>query len=299
MSQAMSDAETTALRARIQELEAHAEELEQRNLELEREAARRGVKLNCARIALTRAKIHYDEQARHREEAVQDIAHDLRTPLTSIKGAAQNVLDGIAGPIDSGVQSYTELIRDQAERLIAVVNWLLQAIRITAEPRSLEAATADLGAVVECSISSLLPIAQERGIALSASQCKTMACVDEAKVRQVLDNIVGNALKFTDPGGRVDVTIEDHEDAVSIVVTDTGMGMSEEALERIFHRYYRAHTDREGSGLGLLIARELVRLHGGDITVQSELGKGSRFIIRLPRSDAQNDGAAAPSLMAL
>jgi signal transduction histidine kinase len=294
----MTDEQASVLQARIRELEARLAELEQRNLELERETARRGVKLNCARIALTRAKIHYDEQARHREDAVQDIAHDLRTPLTSIKGAAQNLLDGITGPVDGGVRSYVELIRDQSQRLIEVVNWLLQAIRITSQPRSFDALSTDVGKLVRSSVMGLMPIAQERGVALAIRDVEAVACVDAPKLQQVLENIVGNALKFTDPGGRVDVSIEASDDAVSVVVADTGIGMSEDALQRIFHRYYRADSEREGSGLGLLIARELVRLHGGDIKVESELGRGSRFSIRLPRSQDQNDSVAAPSLIA-
>jgi signal transduction histidine kinase len=295
----MNESDAAALSARIAELEAKVAELEQRNLELEREAARRGVKLNCANIALTRAKIHYDEQARHREESVQDIAHDLRTPLTAIKGAAQNVLDGIAGPLDPGIKGYVEMIRDQSQRLIGVVNWLLQAIRITSEPHTLDVASLDLAELARTVVTDLAPIARESGVALDATAQPAVACVDPAKIRQALENLIGNALKFTPSGGKVNVSVEDQGDSALIVVTDSGIGMNEEALERIFHRYYRVDPEREGSGLGLLITRELVRLHGGDIAVESELGKGSRFSIRLPKTRDQNDSVAAPSLMAL
>jgi signal transduction histidine kinase len=99
----------------------------------------------------------------------------------------------------------------------------------------------------------------------------------------VFDNLVGNALKFTDPGGSVRVKLEDRGECAVVVIEDTGIGMGPEALERIFHRYYRVDSEREGSGLGLLIARQLVQLHGGDITVESELGKGSRFSVSLPK----------------
>lgn len=275
------------LQARIRELEQHVAELSQRNLELEREIGRRGVKLSCANIALARAQIAFDEQARHREEFVQDIAHDLRTPLTSIKGAAQNLLDGIAGPVDERVLAYVEIIQNQSVRLIGVVNWLLQAIRITSEPRALELTPTDVGKLLEQVVDSLRPIAEARGVALRASSSRATGCVDSPKLQQVLENIIGNALKFTDHGGFVDVTLEADPDALRITVSDTGVGMDGEALNRIFHRYYRAHPEREGSGLGLLIAREMVRLHAGDIRVESEPGKGSRFIITLPRESAE------------
>ena len=141
----MTGGDPEQLQARIDELEQRLAELSQRNLELEREIGRRGVKLSCANIALSRAQIAFDEQARHREDLVEDIAHDLRTPLTSIKGAAQNVLDGIAGPVDDRALAYVEIIKNQSSRLIGVVNWLLQAIRITSEPRALEVTTTDVG----------------------------------------------------------------------------------------------------------------------------------------------------------
>lgn len=281
----MSGRDSELLQARIRELEQRVDELSQRNLELEREVGRRGVKLSCANIALSRAQIAFDEQVRHREDAVQDIAHDLRTPLTSIKGAAQNVLDGIAGPVDDRVLAYVEIIKGQSIRLIGVVNWLLQAIRITSESRALELTTVDVGKLLEQIIDGLRPIARERGVELRASAAGVRGCVDRLKLHQVLENVVGNALKFTDSGGRVDVTLEVEQEVIRITVSDTGVGIDEEALKRLFRRYYRAHPEREGSGLGLLIAREMVRLHGGDIQAQSELGKGSRFTITLPRGD--------------
>ncbi len=288
------------LLARIAELEqqnssllAQNEELAHQNLELEREIGRRGVKLNCANIALSRAQIAFDQQARHREEAVQDIAHDLRTPLTSIKGAAQNVLDGIAGPVDDRVLAYVDIIKNQSVRLIGVVNWLLQAIRITSEARSLDAAPADVARLVDDVANALRPIARERDVTLTVVAPEAIGCIDVAKLHQVLENIIGNALKFTDPGGEVRVSLDAKPDELRIDVVDTGIGMDEDALERIFHRYYRANPEREGSGLGLLIAREMVRLHGGDIEVESELGKGSRFSVVLPRAQQSESSNAA------
>jgi two-component system phosphate regulon sensor histidine kinase PhoR len=288
----MTDQERHELLRRIQELEARVGQLEHENLEFEREVARRGVKLSCANIALSRAKLAFDEQARHRNEAIQDIAHDLRTPLTAIKGAASNVLDGIAGQVEPRVACYVEIIHSQSQRLMGVVNWLLQAIRITSEARSLEASFQNLGEVVAHAVQSLAPIAESRGLKLSVAAPDIVCCFDAPKIALVLDNLIGNALKFTDAGGGVRVSLNDHEDEVSISVTDTGIGMDEDALDRIFHRYYRADPEREGSGLGLLIARELVRLHRGDITVESELGKGSRFVIVLPKAQPGEHVAA-------
>jgi signal transduction histidine kinase len=277
----MSDEPRTDLQARLAELEAKVRDLDAQNLELEREVVKRGVKLSCVNVALARAKIAFDEISQHREEAVQDIAHDLRTPLTSIRGAAQNVLDGIAGPINGDVREYLEIMREQSDRLVDAVNWLVEAVRISNEARTLEAEPTDVGQLVADVASSLRPIADERGISLSADAPKIVAEVDPFKLRQVVENLTGNALKFTRAGG-VTIAVRETEDDVVLAVSDTGIGMSEEQRKNLFRRYYRA-TDAEGSGLGLLIVKELVFLHRGEIDVKSKLDEGSTFTIRLPK----------------
>ena len=238
-------AENAELRARMVELESQAaqmrkqlKELEAYNLELERETARRGVKLNCANIALSRAKIVFDQQARHKEEAVQDIAHDLRTPLTSIKGAAQNVLDGIAGPVDEGVREYVTLIANQSVRLIGVVNWLLQAIRITSQPRTLDAKRQDLTQLLAEVIEGLAPIALEKRIQLTLRGPVLLGCLDAPKLHQVMDNLIGNAIKFTESGGRVTVTTEGDEGTARVHIEDTGIGMEGEAMQSLLDRFF-------------------------------------------------------------
>jgi signal transduction histidine kinase len=162
---------------------------------------------------------------------VQDVAHDLRTPLTSIKGATQNLLDDMAGPLSDSAREYIEIVGDQGERLIGIVNWLL---------------------------------------------------VDPDKLLLVLENLVGNALKFTESGGKVSVLVRPVDQTVEITVADTGIGLSSDEVEHVFDRYYRSSHPRGGSGLGLSISRELVRLHGGDVALSSEMGKGSTFVVTLP-----------------
>jgi two-component system sensor histidine kinase ResE len=241
---------------------------------------KRGVKLSCANVALARAKIAFDEISQKREEAVQDIAHDLRTPLTSIRGAAQNVLDGIAGPIDDDVREYVEIMRDQSDRLVAVVNWLVEAVRISNEARTLEPERIDVGALVREITTSLSPIARERGLSLEIDAPSIVAEVDPPKLRQVVENLVGNALKFTREG-EVRVSVEEVGRDVILRIADTGVGMNEAQRRNLFRRYYRG-TDTEGSGLGLLIVKELVFLHRGEIEVETAPGEGATFTVRLP-----------------
>ena len=269
----MTTEDTNAdLTVKLETLARELRELDARNLELEQLAAQRGIKLSCANIALSRAKIAFEQAAHRREEMVQDVAHDLRTPLTSFKGASQNLLDDMAGPLNDSAREYVEIVGDQAERLIGIVNWLVDAKRVAR---------------------GLRPIADEQEIALTVETEPAGALVDPNKLLLVLENLVGNALKFTDSGGKVSMSVKSVEKTVEISVADTGIGLSPDEVDHVFDRYYHSSHPRGGSGLGLSISRELVRLHGGDVSVTSEKGKGSTFVVTLP-SDCEDLTALAP-----
>jgi two-component system, OmpR family, phosphate regulon sensor histidine kinase PhoR len=287
------EAQVEDLTRRLEQARAELRAADARSGELENETVQRGVKLSCARIALTRAKIAFDETTRMREQMVQDVAHDLRTPLTSIKGAAQNLLDGVAGPLETDAREYVDIVREHSDRLIGAVDWLLEAMRATAEPLDVHTNEVDLGELCASVVHGLGPLAQERGLALTLDRVDALALVDGDKIRQVLENLVGNALKFTERGGSVHVAVEADARDVRIRVRDTGIGMTADEVGRIFERYYRRHKTSGSNGLGLVISREVVRLHGGEICVSSEPGRGSEFTVRLPR-DGQTVGPWAP-----
>jgi two-component system, OmpR family, phosphate regulon sensor histidine kinase PhoR len=278
------EAKVEDLSRRLAQAQADLRAMEERTRELENETVQRGVKLSCARAALARAKIAFDETTRHREQMVQDVAHELRTPLTSIKGAAQNLMDGVAGPLGPDARDYVEIVREHADRLIREVNWLLEALRTTAEALDLDLCEIDLAEVCASVVHGLGPIAHERGLSLTLDHDEAVALVDGDKVRQVIENLISNALKFTERGGSVHVSVDCDSTDVRIRVRDTGVGMDSEELARIFERYYRRYKTSGNSGLGLDISREVVRLHGGEICVQSEPGQGSEFTVRLPRA---------------
>jgi len=283
----------TDLTVKLEALATELRELDARNLELEQLAAQRGIKLSCANIALSRAKIAFEQAAHRREEMVQDVAHDLRTPLTSIKGASQNLLDDMAGPLNDSAREYVEIVGDQAERLIGIVNWLVDAIRVSLDPVELKTTPVEIDQLAKRVARGLRPIADEQEIALTVETEPAGALVDPDKLLLVLENLVGNALKFTDSGGKVSVSVKSVEKSVEISVADTGIGLSPDEVDHVFDRYYRSSHPRGGSGLGLSISRELVRLHGGDVSVTSEKGKGSTFVVTLP-SDCEDLTALAP-----
>jgi signal transduction histidine kinase len=280
------------LAVKLESLAKALRDLDDRNLELEQLAAQRGVKLSCANIALSRAKIAFEQAAQRREEMVQDVAHDLRTPLTSIKGATQNLLDDMAGPLSDSARAYIEIVGDQAERLIGIVNWLVDAMRVSLDPVELKTAPLEIDQLARRVVRGLGPIADEQGIDLTIHAEPAGALVDPNKLLLVLENLVGNALKFTESGGSVTVSVKPIGQTVEISVIDTGIGLTPEESEHVFDRYYRSGHPRGGSGLGLSISRELVRLHGGELSVTSEKGKGSTFVVTLP-SDCEDLTALA------
>lgn len=263
-------------------------ELAQARENLEAQVAARTESLRLTNIALARANLELEELAKRREQMVLEVSHDLRTPLTSVKGAAENLLDGIAGELEESQREYVEIVRDHAQRLIAAINKLVDAARQPEPSVDLDLATVDVGALARDVTRSLQPIAEERGVELvvdAGSDVDTLA--DAEKLRKVMENLVGNALKFTDRGGTVRIAVARSKGDVRVTVKDTGVGIEEEELARVFDRFHRGRDkDRPGSGLGLAITRDLVRLHGGDVVASSEPGRGSTFSAVLPRRAA-------------
>ncbi len=235
-------------------------------------------------VALARANLELEELARRREKMVLEVSHDLRTPLTSVKGAAENLLDGIAGSLGESQREYVEIVRDHSGRLIEAINKLLDTARAPEPNVELTLVRVDVGALANDVARSLQPIAEERGVELgveAGDAVETLA--DAEKLRKVMENLVGNALKFTDRGGRVRLRIARSQGYVRVSVEDTGVGIDAKELARVFDRFHRVNGgDRPGTGLGLAITRDLVRLHGGDVVATSELGRGSTFSAALP-----------------
>jgi two-component system phosphate regulon sensor histidine kinase PhoR len=245
----------------------------------------RTARLRDANAELGRANLELSDLVARREQWVLDVSHDLRTPLTSIKGASDNLLDGIAGALTGDQREYVGMVGEHADRLITSIGRLIDAARGAPE-LTIEERPVDLGALAREVARGLEPIASERRVTLDVDVRSLEVRGDPAHLRAILENLIGNALKYTEAGGRVRVEVAPADDGVRIRVEDDGVGIAPEALSRIFERFYRARPDRPGTGLGLAITRDLVRLHRGDITVQSELGAGSAFDVVLPRRAA-------------
>lgn len=260
--------------------------LREHNVRLERAVADATRELREANRALATSNLELLETDRMRATLVANVTHDLRTPLTAIKGAADNLLDHIAGTLAEPQREYVEIVRDHATRLTATVNELLSSARLQAGQVEMESEPLDVEAIVQEAVAGLQLLARERRIHLEVRGAEARIAADREKLRRAFENLVSNALKFTDDDGQVIVEVTAGGDAVEVAVRDTGHGIPAEDLPRLFERFYRGSTRQPGTGLGLSIARNLVRLHGGDISVASEVGRGSEFRVRLPRDAA-------------
>ena len=227
------------------------------------------------------------EVDRLKSDFVSHVSHELRTPLTAIKGALDNMLDGLTGNLNDKQERYLERMKDNTSHLVRLIEDLLDLSRIEAGQIGLHARPVEVDRVMADTCDALNPIAHDRGIALSSSAPAGLVIrADRDRLVQVLVNLTGNALKFTGDGGRVELRAEDAGSHVRIRVTDTGIGIDAADRERIFERFFRANAGvesrAEGTGLGLSIAKSLVELHGGSISVDSEVGSGTTFTITMP-----------------
>jgi signal transduction histidine kinase/DNA-binding response OmpR family regulator len=221
-----------------------------------------------------------------------NVSHEFRTPLTLILGAAEDAERGRFGRLPDAARDAQNVIIRSARRVDRLVRQLLDLARLESGRMSLQPRRADLSRLVLDAVRAHVPLAERKGLVLShrLPSDPVVAVFDLEKLRTALGNLVANAVKFTESGGKVDVSVQTAEgrdgDRVHIVVRDTGMGIPEEDLDRVFERFSQvdasATRKAEGIGIGLAMVRELVELHGGSVRAESELGFGSTFTIDLP-----------------
>jgi signal transduction histidine kinase len=229
---------------------------------------------------------------RAKDEFLSVISHELRTPLNFIMGFASILEDEIAGPLNSQQHEYLGKINDGADRMLMLVNDLLDFAKLQAGKFTLAPETTAYPALVSEVVGSMRPLAIQKGLQLNTDLRADEALhIDGKRVGQIIYNLVSNAIKFTPKGGSVRVTTFRENGHVRTEVTDTGIGIATEDVSKLFTRFKQldmsATRQAGGTGLGLSIAKALVEAHGGQIGVRSEPGKGSTFYFTLP--------AAAPT----
>ncbi len=227
------------------------------------------------------------ELDKSRREFVADVSHELRTPLTGIKGAVETVLENPT--LDDEIKNnFLEMAIEECDRMTRIVGDLLVLSRLDNKRTSWKVETFELARFVEHIYDVMSADARARNHTLTRSCDPDIPVItaDREKLQQVIINIVSNAVKYTPEGGKIDISAKAEKNFAVITVTDNGVGIPEEDLPRIFERFYRVEksraSDAGGTGLGLAIAKEILDAHGGDITIESAVGKGSKVTVMIP-----------------
>jgi len=237
---------------------------------------------------LLEANRRLQELDKLKSDFVSTVSHELRTPMTSIKGYVDNILDGLTGALTERQSYYLNRVKSNVERLTRMINELLDLSRIEAGKVDLNLGNVRMHEFVSEVVEGFQVMAQQKGLTLRMHQPDELPVIrcDHDKLHQVLTNLVQNAIKFTPAGGEVRVESQVRADGfLTIGVIDTGCGIPPHELDKVFEKFYRGEfgsPDDPRWGLGLAIAKSLVKLHGGQIWVESTPGQGSRFYFTVP-----------------
>ncbi len=245
------------------------------------------------RRELERARDELREMDRAKSRFTANIHHELRTPLTLTLVPLEGLLGGEFGEVSELQRSYLKTMQMNSLRLLKLINDLLDLAKIESRQLALRRSAVAVGRLVGDVVAGARPMADRKGIAVSSEGLDSLPVIqaDPDALEKVVVNLLGNALKFTDAGGRIAVRAQPRECGVHLVVEDTGVGIPDDQLERIFDRFAQVDTSatrrHEGTGIGLSLCKELVELHGGRIWAESEgLGQGTRIHVELPPGEA-------------
>jgi signal transduction histidine kinase len=218
-----------------------------------------------------------------------NMSHELRTPLNAIMGFSDLLRNGLIGPITAEQQDVIQDIYQSSAHLAALIEDILDLSRIEAGQLNIEKTEFSLKKVLESSIHLLREMTLEHNITIQLEVPDNMRMIlaDERRIKQVIINLLSNAIKYTLDGGRVGITVTDKGEEVQVTVWDTGIGISQADIGKLFVPFQRLNNpvtkNLPGTGLGLNFSKKLVEMHGGRIWVESEVGKGSRFSFSIPR----------------
>lgn len=251
---------------------------------LAQRVAERTAELSAANAELAQA-------ARLKDEFLANMSHELRTPLNAILGLSEGLQEQLYGPLNEKQLKYLQTIEESGRHLLALINDILDLSKIGAGKLILQLEPVLISQVCHTSLRLISQNAQAKNLQVEFESNVDPAAVilaDERRLKQILVNLLSNAVKFTPTGGTIGLKVQDDRTRPALLFTvwDTGIGIAPEALARLFKPFVQLDSSLarryEGTGLGLSLVARLTQMHGGEVTVQSEPGQGSRFTVSLP-----------------
>jgi PAS domain S-box-containing protein len=228
---------------------------------------------------------------RMKDEFVSVVSHELRTPLTSIHGSLGMLASGLLKPDSPQEQRLLQIATDSTERLVRLINDILDIERIESGKVKMEHKTCNLAELIHSAVSLMQPLAHKAEVTLSIFSSPLQIWADPDRIVQTLTNLLSNAIKFSSAGSQVSLTTQQQGDEVLVIIQDTGRGIPTDKLESIFERFQQVDSsdsrNHDGTGLGLAICQSIVQQHGGRIWAESVLGEGSTFYLALPILSAE------------
>jgi signal transduction histidine kinase len=225
--------------------------------------------------------------SRHKSQFLANMSHELRTPLNSVLGFTELLVDGIYGELPEKAKTTVARVQANGRHLLGLINDVLDLSKIEAGQLTLTLEDYSVGQIVRSTVTAVEPLARAKGLELSATVAENLPIGrgDERRLTQVLLNLAGNAVKFTETGA-VDILADAADGYFEITVRDTGPGIAPEDQTLIFEEFQQVDSsstrEKGGTGLGLAISKRIVEMHGGTIDVESVLGAGSTFRLRIP-----------------
>ncbi|MBN1123384.1 MAG: HAMP domain-containing histidine kinase [Sedimentisphaerales bacterium] len=227
-----------------------------------------------------------------KSDFITSVSHELRTPLTSIQNMVSNIQAGVAGCISNKMRDYLGTMKSDCHRLTDLVNDLLDMAKLEAGSMPINRCVTNLTELMEQIVEDYSPVAKQKRIQINKKIPTWMQPVyaDSRRIVQVVNNLLDNAIKFTDPDGIIQIHLYDNDNSIFVEVEDTGIGIESHLREQIFSKFYqinrRSGPGSQGSGLGLAICQGIITAHGGSIWVDGDREKGSRFCFSLPKCDS-------------